>query len=36
MLPFQIYDNTLKMVPHVGYSGIYLRETNEQKIAIND
>lgn len=35
MLPFHIYDNTLKIVPHVGYSSIYLRETNEQKIAVN-
>ena len=25
LLPFQIYDHTLKMVPHADYSGIYLR-----------
>lgn len=34
-LPFQTRDHTLKMLPRVGYSGIYPRETNEQKIAVN-
>lgn len=35
IFPFQIHDNILKMVPHVGYSSIYLRKTNEQKLAVN-
>lgn len=34
-LPVEIHDNPLRMVSHVGYSSVSLRETNQQKLAEN-